>query len=321
MTGTLLQRPQEKRSDESSSASTFVPRTVTRSWLLSIGTFAVVSAICAWMGFYASFNSFAPQDDEGDLLSTLQTFAHHGALYTHVYSAFGPFYFEAFSTIFSWVPLSLDVGRATTLVVTIVTSLGFGVAIRMLTRSLLAGVATQLGLFMLLILLFVNESMHPTLAVSFLSAVAFIALALIAVGHRSTGFMLLGAAVAALALTIANVGFLATTAILYMGLVLFPPFRAMRFLRAAAAALFIGAPFLLVFAAKGHAVWEIKLAAVVAIAAASVVVVTFDRNLQGLVQPRDACRFLVGGGAMGLIVVVIAIVWERARWILSEACS
>ena len=97
-----------------------------------------------------------------------------------MFSPFGPFYFEVFSTVFAWLPVTLDNGRVVTLVVSVLASLGFGVAVNMLTRNVLAGVVTQVGAFVLLIFSFVGESMHPMVLVLLLFAVALIALALIA---------------------------------------------------------------------------------------------------------------------------------------------
>jgi hypothetical protein len=299
---------------EASSAPRRVPqRLLAPNLWKSVASFAAVTALCAWMGFYAMFNSFAGWDDEGGLLSVLDSFAHHGGLYTHIDSPFGPFYFEVFAAPFSWLPLNLDIGRLSTLGITLLISLGFGVAIKMLTRSVTAGVATQAGTFMLLILSFQVESLHPTLVVSLLFATALIALALVARGQRSLGFMLLGATVAALILTIVNVGIFAAIAFLFTGLVLSPPVRRMRIPRLAGAALFIATPFLLVLVG-GHAAdswnyyWVFKYEVIVALSAAGIVVVTLNRgDLQGLVRSRDAYRFLVGGGVLTALVIVIAL--------------
>ncbi len=265
--------------------------------------------LCAWLGYYTTFTGFAGWDDEGELLITVKDFAHHGGLYTHIYSSFGPFYYEAFSTIFSWLPVTLDNGRVATLVVTLLASLGFGVAIQMFTRNVLAGVAMQVSSFVLLILSFVYESMHPMILVWLLLAVALIALALVARGHRSVGYVVLGATVAALVLTVVNVGAFAAIALLFTGLTLAPPVRRMRLPRAAAAVLFVATPVLIILVGGGHVTdsWADKYSLVVALAAAGVVVVTYDRRLQGLVGARDAARFLLGGAVLGALVVAIAL--------------
>ena len=195
---------------------------------MSVGSFAVVTALCAWFGYYPTFDSWGWWDDEGYVLSTVKAFAHHGGLYTHVYSVFGPFYYEAFSAVFSWLPVTLDNGRVVTLVVSLLASLGFGVAIKMFTGNVVAGLATQAGTFALLILSFVDESMHPMILVSLLFSVALVALALVARGQRSVGCVVLGAAVAAMVLTVVNVGAFAVIALLFTGLSLAPPVRRMR---------------------------------------------------------------------------------------------
>ena len=278
------------------------------SWI-SVGIFASVVALCGWLGFYTTFNSFAGWDDEGNLLTTVWAFAHHGGLYTHVYSSFGPFYYEGLSTIFTWLPLTLDSGRMMTLVVTLLASVGFGVAIVMFTRNVLFGVATQVGTFLLLILSFVDESMHPMSVVSLLFAVALIALALIAHGQRSVGCVVLGATVAGLVLTVVNVGAFAAIALVFTGLTLAPPLRQIRFLRVAAAALFVVTPYLLIVVAGGHASesWAFEYANVVALGAAGVVVLTWTRGNQGLVHATDAYRFFAGFGVVGVLIVGIAL--------------
>ena len=302
------------RRDASDLGAAIVPRENTwpraiRGGMTGAG-FALVTAVCAWLGYYVTFSSFAGWDDEGYLLITVKNFSHHGGLYTHMYSTFGPFYYEAFATIFSWLSLTPNSGRVATLVVSLLASLCFGVAVKLLARNLLAGLAAQAGTFVLLILSLVDESMHPSMLVWLLVAVALIALALFARGQRSVGSVLLGATVAAMVLTEVNVGLLAAVATLFAGLVMAPSVGQMRFPRVAAAGLFIATPFLLILVAGGHTSesWAIKYSLIVAMAAAGVVVFTMDRGLQGLVRARDAYRFLLGGGAMGVTIIVVAFI-------------
>jgi hypothetical protein len=284
----------------------------TKSWVpgrwITVGSFAAVAALCFWLGYYTMFNSFGGWDDEGDLLLSLQAFAHHGGLYTNTYSAFGPFYYDVYTTVFRWLPVTIDNGRVVTIAVVLIASIGFGVAVKIFTRSLLAGVATQIGSFILMILSFVDESVHPSTIVWVLFAVALIALALLAQGKRSVGCMIFGATVAALALTEVNVGAFAAIAALFAGIALAPPVRGMRLVRAGGAALFVATPFLIVgVGGHTHESWAVEYSIIVALAAAAVVVMTFDRDLHGLVHRRDAYRFFLGGGILTVVVVIIAI--------------
>jgi hypothetical protein len=278
-------------------------------WWVSTAGFAAVTALCVWLGYFTMFNSYGGWDDEGDLLISLQAFARHGGLYTHTYSAFGPFYYEAFTTVFRWLPVTVDNGRVVTIVVVLLASFGFGLAVKMFTGNLIAGLATQVGSFISMILSFVDESGHPTSLVWLLFAVALIALALVARGKRSVGFVVLGATMAALVLTEVNVGALAVIAVLFAGLALAPLRGRLRLARPAAAVLFVVTPFLLL-KVGGHAAqsWAVKYSVAVALAAAGVVVLTLDRRLQGLVKGRDISRFLLGGGVLTVVSVVIAII-------------
>ena len=279
------------------------------AWWVSAGSFASVAGLCGWLGYYTMFNSFGEWDDEGYLLNTLSTFAHHGGLYTHIESPFGPFYFETLSSVFTWLPVTHDNGRMVTLVVVLLSSLGFGIAINMFTRSILAGVATQVATFMLLILTFADESTHPSMLIWLVFAIALIALALLAEGRRAIGCLVLGACVAALILTEVNVGVLAAIALSFTALTFAPAVSKLRLPRLAIAVLFIGTPFLLILSAGGQAKthWAIKYAVIAAAAAAAVVVMTMDRKLRGKIQVRDAYNFLLGGGILGILVFATAL--------------
>ena len=150
--------------------------------------------------------------------------------------------------------------------------------------------------------------MHPSGLVCLLFAVALIALALVARGRRSVGFVLLGATVAALVLTEVNAGAFAVIAMLFTGVILAPPLRRIRVPRALTAVLFVATPFLLVWDVGGDFTqsWA-TMSTLVALTAAAVVALTLDSDLQGLVQSRDAYRFLIGGGILSTVVILIAL--------------
>ena len=88
---------------------------------------------------------------------------------------------------------------------------------------------------------------------------------------------------AALVLTVVNAGTFAAIAFLFTGLALAPPLWKMRLPRLAAAILFVATPFLLMTAAG----LDVQYALTMAFAAAGVVVVTVDREFQGLVKASD----------------------------------
>lgn len=268
-----------------------------------MGGFALSTALCAVFGYYSMFSN-SLEDDEGYMLIALRAFTHHGGLYTHVYSQYGPFYFEAWSTIFTWVPVTLDSGRVATLVVWMLTSLCFGIAIKMLTGNTLFGMATQVGSAMLLASL-APESMHPEGLAVLLLATMFMALALIAGNRRAVGYVVLGATLSALILTEVNVGAFALLALLFVGVSagLWPRWRLTRRL---SGAVFVLLPFILVGTHLTKS-WAAQIALVVAMAAAGVVLVTLASGPTGVIERRDITRFVSAGTIVGACVLGVAI--------------
>ena len=79
--------------------------------------------------YFGIFSEFAPYDDEGTLLITLKAFVHGDALYSEIWSVYGPFYYELFGGFFKLFGLSVttDASRTIVLVLWVGTSLLFGV--------------------------------------------------------------------------------------------------------------------------------------------------------------------------------------------------
>ena len=65
----------------------------TARWIRPLA-FAAVSAFLTIAGYFRIFNWFAPWDDEGYMLVSLDAFHRGGRLYDEVYTSYGPFYFE-----------------------------------------------------------------------------------------------------------------------------------------------------------------------------------------------------------------------------------
>ena len=58
-------------------------------------TFVATTLVCAYAGYLRMFTSFGDWDDEGYFLISVSSFLRGEALYTDVYSLYGPFYFVA----------------------------------------------------------------------------------------------------------------------------------------------------------------------------------------------------------------------------------
>jgi len=161
------------------------------------------------------FGVFQPYDDEGFHLLTLRGYVSGSALYTHLATYHGPFFYEIMGGFFKLTGFDLtnDSGRLVTLFVWLLASLAGGVAVYRLTGSLLLALSAELLTFNLLEVL-TNEPMQPGGLVSLL----LIGLTLLA-SYRSRRPRAtaagIGALVAAACLVKINVGAFAVLAVAF----------------------------------------------------------------------------------------------------------
>lgn len=280
------------------------PRTTTARTLAWMGGFTATSALCGWFAMYTMFTT-GPGDDEGYMLIALQQFERHGALYTHVYSQYGPFYFQFWSGVFSWLPVSVDNGRIITTLVWTLSALVFGLATAILTRHLVAGLVTQVIVARLLVTLG-SESMHPAGLATLLLAFITLTAAAIARGHRRFAIPALGVLVAALFCTQVNLGAFAIVALVFTASALGPGGIAARNVRVAATSLFVATPLLLVASHSSEA-GVIDLGTVVAMSAAAIAIVTIRRENEGIVGLADIVRCSAAAGITLLAVLCAAL--------------
>ncbi len=183
--------------------------------VIAIAAYAVVTIGVLVAGYFALFTQFAPYDDEGTLLVTLNGFAHGHALYNEIYTPYGPFYYELFGGLLALFgqDITTDVSRVAVLLMWVGVSLGSGVTAQRLTGRLELGLAGMIAAFATLFVL-ANEPMHPQVLCVVLIA-AFTALVVFGPGRRDrvawTGGAA-GAVLGALVLTKLNLGVLAVIA-------------------------------------------------------------------------------------------------------------
>jgi hypothetical protein len=161
------------------------------------------------------FNIFQPYDDEGYHLLTMRAYLSGHALYTDLFTYYGPFFYEALGAIFKLTGFDItnDSGRLVTLILWLLASLVSGLAAYQLTRSLLLAVGAQLLSFNLLAAL-TNEPMQPGGLVSLLLSGLVLMAAYRSRWPRATaGFI--GALVAAAVLVKINVGTFAAMAVAF----------------------------------------------------------------------------------------------------------
>jgi len=187
--------------------------TLTDPTVVAVVVYAAVALVAAVAAYLTIFTGFAPYDDEGTLLVTLNAFAHGDVLYRDIYSPYGPFYYEIFGGLFALTghAVTTDVSRSIVVLIWVGTSLLFGLAAQRLTGYLALGVAGMLAAFAALFVL-AGEPMHPQgLCVLLLGAFALL---VVAEPRRRVGWAGAGAGalLAALTLTKVNLGVFAIAA-------------------------------------------------------------------------------------------------------------
>jgi hypothetical protein len=251
------------------------------------------------------FSGFANYDDEGYMLIALKSFLHHGHLYDHVFTQYGPFYYEFWGAFFEIFGLSVnhDGGRTAAIFAWVAAALLFGVATWRMTRSILLGLATQMLVFGAIITV-ANEPMHPGGTICLLLGV-IVALST-AVRRRPSpmAIALLGGVVMALILVKINVGAFAFVSLALACAVSYPELARRRWLRPLAEALFVLVPVLLMTSKVGEA-WARHYAVHVAIAAFAVVAVLRAREVRS--RTGEELWWLLGGMAVVGVTVCLAI--------------
>jgi hypothetical protein len=166
-----------------------------------------LSAFLGYVGRFAVLSYFGPYDDEGYWLIALRSYHLHGSLYNKTYSQAGPVYYEVWSALYSLmrVPVNWDSGRYLTLGVWVATSLLVGVAMWLLTRSMLLGLLAEVVSYLVMFLLS-GVSMEPAGLAHFFAAAALLGVVLYLRGYGRTGMAVLGMACVATTLVKVNVG-------------------------------------------------------------------------------------------------------------------
>ena len=214
-----------------------------RPFEMAVALYAAVSLVAFIAGYFTIFTQFAGYDDEGTLLATLKAFVEGDALYRDIYTPYGPFYYELFGSFFALTgfQVTTDASRLIVVVVWVLTSFLYGLAVQRLTERLALGLTGMIVAFASLTVL-VSEPMHPQ-GLSVLLVGAFALLAVIAPGRRvALGGLSAGALLAALALTKINLGAFAIAAAALAAVLAVEPLHRRRWLRWLVVAAFLALP-------------------------------------------------------------------------------
>lgn len=169
-------------------------------------TLAPLTLLMAAIAMSAALTARAPHDDEGFFLYSLRLFAHHGGVYDHVLTAYGPAYHELMAAPLTLLGVSIDhnSGRVMTAVMTALITAAAGFVCLRLTGRLSSAVLGQV-VALIAAMPVTGEPMEPSILV-----LLFLSLTVLAVSGPSSGpvrrGVLVGACIAVLALTKINVG-------------------------------------------------------------------------------------------------------------------
>lgn len=210
---------------------------------VGIAVYAALAILLCFAAYVLIFTIFQPYDDEGTVLIALKAFVSGETLYRHIYSSYGPFYYEVFGGFFGLTgqAVTTDAGRTIVIVVWVASSLLFGLVCQRLTRSLMLGVSGAIVAFLSVGIL-TNEPMHPQ-GLCVLLIGALVLLAVSEWGVRALGFGLAcGALLGALVLTKVNLGVFAIAALGLAAVFTLDPPRRRDWLIRLAAGLFLLMP-------------------------------------------------------------------------------
>ncbi len=169
-------------------------------------TLAPLTLLMAAIAMSAALTARAPHDDEGFFLYSLRLFAHHGGVYDHVLTAYGPAYHELMAAPLTLLGVSIDhnSGRVMTAVMTALITAAAGFVCLRLTGRLSSAVLGQV-VALIAAMPVTGEPMEPSILV-----LLFLSLTVLAVSGPSSGpvrrGVLVGACIAVLALTKINIG-------------------------------------------------------------------------------------------------------------------
>lgn len=276
--------------------------------IVSIVVYAGLAMAMAVAAYFWIFTVFAPYDDEGTLLVSLQAFAHGEVLYRDVYSPYGPFYYELFGGFFALTGTAVtnDISRTIVVIFWVGTSFLYGLSIQRLSGRLWLGAAGMCAAFSTLYVL-ANEPMHPqVLCVALLGGVTLLAVS--GPGRRpALAGGAAGALVAALALSKLNLGVYAAAAAILAAVLTVEPLRSRAWIRWPLAALVVAMPAFVVFRDLNEE-WARNLAAVEILSMAAIVAVGLRLRWRG--RDDGLWRWLVGaaaGFAIAFVAILVAI--------------
>ncbi|HUY73052.1 MAG TPA: hypothetical protein VMW11_00915 [Candidatus Dormibacteraeota bacterium] len=262
--------------------------------------FAASTVAFVPVAYVSMFSGFHPYDDEGYFLILLRQYLAGRALFTQIFTFYGPFFFESIAGVFKLLELEAvhDSGRILSIAIWLTASLVGGLAVRWLTGNLWLAVGAQFVTFHVLAAL-TDEPMNPSGPIALLLTILVAAAATRSTRPRA-GALAIGGVVGALCLVKINVGVFAAVAVASATAGGLSP-RYRRIALPAMLALCLLLPLLLVSGLLNLG-WVIEYSATVVLAGAAVGV-AYVAAAPGPLPPHSV-MWLTGGGMLVAIASI-----------------
>ena len=182
-------------------------RSAVRHILVTSTCVFAVALLCLTFAVHCLRVHLAPYDDEGYMMSSLQSYLHGARLYTQTYTQYGPFFFFAQELFFRLAHLQVthDTNRLVTLVYWMMAACFGSFFVYRLCRSALLACSAMAGCTVIGVVL-AGEPGHPQQVIFVLLAASAFLSALIATRYQGLSLLLLGMIGSALLFTKINVG-------------------------------------------------------------------------------------------------------------------
>ncbi|MDQ4048820.1 MAG: hypothetical protein M3131_05475, partial [Actinomycetota bacterium] len=183
--------------------------------LRNVAAYGAVMVGAAVAGYLDTFTRFEYYDDEGYIALSVKEFVGGGALYSDVYSQYGPFPYELWGSLFALTGEQVTTNsiRLITVAIWVAITLTAGITVHRLTGRLALGLVAALAAFAAADTI-TAEPLHPDALVALL-VLAVAAAAVLGERHPRAAMAVTGALLAAAILTKVNVGGLAIAAVAF----------------------------------------------------------------------------------------------------------
>jgi hypothetical protein len=286
------------------------------SWLRDRGTLlqiaygvglGLITLALAWVAYRAMYSVFDVPDDDGYVLMSLRKY-NDGALYSDVYSQYGPGLYVLLGSVLRAVGVALtnDGARAVNLFLWLSSTLLVGLSLLRLTRKFTVSAAGLLVAFLVL-KVDVNEPLHPGATIGFL-LIATVAVAVFLLPSRPRAALAAVGALAAALLSIkVNVGIFALFSVAVACFATVPALRRHLALRVVLCELFFAIPFALLSEHLGDAD-TLRFAGMVAVGAAGIGLISFRLAAARIPDMRAVVAGIVGAAAVIALVAIVPMI-------------